>query len=70
MHDLGSRVQSLERTYADMNQRSGLLRRSIARLRGRIARLEEALGGRGPLPEIRPPSLRTRLARFLTRRDD
>ncbi len=70
MHDLDSRVRLLETTHADMTQRAQLLRRSIARLRGRIARLEQILGRGASPPETRPSSLRTRLIRLFTRRHD
>jgi hypothetical protein len=67
MNELGIRVRDLESQHADKRQQSGLLRRSISRLRMRIAQIEESLKQGGPLPEKRTSPLMARLIRFFTR---
>ena len=70
MNELGSRVRDLESRHADKRQQSELVRRSISRLRTRIAQIEESLKQGGPLPEKRTSPLMARLIRFFTRSND
>lgn len=55
--ELTARVHTLLAAYADRRQRADEVRRSIARLRRRVARLEEALEREASRPQTRAPSL-------------
>jgi hypothetical protein len=67
MNELGSRVRDLERLHADKRQQSELLRRSISRLRTRIAVIEGLLKEGAPLPENKTHPLMARLIRLFTK---
>lgn len=68
MHELGTHVQMLEASHSLKRDRAERLRQTIARLRRRIATLEEAMGTSTQLRARVGVSLRTRLFRLLCRR--
>jgi len=67
MNELGRLVRDLGRQHADKRQQSELLRRSISRLRTRIAGIEESLKKGASLPESKTYPLMARLIRLFTK---
>lgn len=68
MHELQERVLALQERHREQRQRAEVLRRSIASLRRRGARLEDMLRSPGPSDQaVRPSTLRQVLAQWWKR---